>query len=176
MLLGLLLSAGALWAAEEKPVHTKSEAATQAHTSKDGAASLWLDPFKWTWVKSNREDTKIFVYQTGTVQARFITLDEPSPPLRQLEDTLARIQEGDPTARVVFTEERVVNGADVLCVQIDTALTDEARAIYYGYLFADEEHTVQLFTIAEKNTLAARFADLTELLNGLSPSEAAPGY
>ena len=151
----------------DAPKHVKSPTASQAFTSAQGAAAVWVDPAKWTRVQSTQENVRTFMFYTGQAQARLITSNESRTPDVQLEETLERIRKNDPEARVVFSEPRNVNDVDLLCVQIETALTEDTKAIYFGYLFGDSERTVQLFVVTEQSVLSRFFKDFTVLLDGL---------
>lgn len=162
------LAVVAVLAAADLPEHKRGDDAAQAFTSPNGSAVLWLNPAKWTWVKSSSEDAKSFIYHTGLAQARFISKPGGTEPERQLEDALAKIRENDPEARLIFNERRLVNGAEMLCIQIETALSDESKAVYYGYLYGDESRTIQAFVITEREILSKHFRHFTALLDGLT--------
>lgn len=163
----LALALGVALGAADLPEHAKNDLAAQAHTSADGSAALWLNPSKWTWVQSTHEDAKTFIYHTGLAQARFIAKTEGLTPERQLEDTLARIRKNDPAARLIFNERRKVNGAEMLCIQIETSLSDESKAIYYGYLYGDQERSIQAFVVTPQPAMSLHFRHYTDLLDGL---------
>ncbi len=169
MILRAILTAVLLCAplAGERPEHVKSETAAKAYPTADGSAALWVDPKKWFWVKSNREDTTTLIHHTTEAQVRLIAVAGGEPPEVQLEETLERVRKTDPEARIVFTEERIVNGSEMLCVQIEAAFDEESKGLYYGYLYGDDERSVQVFVVAARGTVSRRFADFSELLNGL---------
>ena len=164
-------------AAQEAPppaAHARDVTATQARPAPGGdPAVLWMNPAAWTWVKSPREDTDIYLHQTGRAQARLIVSREGRTPEDQLAETLERVRKLDPDAHVVFEETRIVNGETMLCVQVVVSDEAEGEVVYYGYLYGSEERSVQLFTIARRAALAKLYPELTSLLNGLEVSKRA---
>ena len=166
----LLMVAAALTAQEAPapaPQYSKDSEATQPRPLPGVDGTLWMNPLKWTWVKSDREDTAIYFHSTGRAQARLVGTAEGKPAKQQLADTLERIRKLDPTAHVGFEEERVVNGTPMLCAQIVVGEAPDKEIVYYGYLFGDEQRSVQLFTIARRPDMGELYIDLTSLLNGL---------
>ena len=163
----LALPAPAQDEAQPPAAYNKDSEATQARPGPGGHALLWMNPLKWTWVKSDREDTEIYFHHTGVAQARFIATPEGKKPQDQLATTLERIRKVDPSVRVGFEEKRIVNGAPVLCAQIIAGDTPEKEVVYYGYLYGDEQRSVQLFTITPRVNMTDLYVDLTSLLNGL---------
>ncbi|MEZ5364685.1 MAG: hypothetical protein R2748_20695 [Bryobacterales bacterium] len=161
----------ALAAAQEAPAppaeYAKDAEATQPRPGPLGFSTLWMNPLEWTWVNSGRDDTEIYFHHEGSAQARMISKAEGKPPKEQLEETLERLRKIDPEARVSFEEDRKLNGAPMLCVQIVVGEKDDKPVVYYGYLYGDDTRTVQLFTIAAQAYLPALYVDLTSLLNGL---------
>ncbi|MCB1020120.1 MAG: hypothetical protein KDC27_09330 [Acidobacteria bacterium] len=169
--IALLLAVSALAAAQETPAppaeYAKDAEATQPRPGPLGFSTLWMNPLEWTWVNSGREDTEIYFHHEGGAQARMMSKAEGKEPRQQLEETLERLRKLDPEARVTFEEERKVNGAPLLCVQIVVGEQQDKTVVYYGYLYGDEARTVQLFTIAAQADLPQLYVDLTSLLNGL---------
>ncbi len=164
VVLALLLAAGA---AAQPPEHVKSAAATHSRVAPGGHDLLWTDPLQWTWVESGRENTAVYLHQSGLAQARLIVTSQPKTPRVQLEETLERVRKIAPEARVAFEEQRIVNGAAMLCVQILAPRAEQDDVVYYGYLYGGDTRSVQLFTIAPQPKLGALYVELTTLLDGL---------
>ena len=173
----ILFALTATLAAQEPPAgpaeHVKDTEATQARPAPGGEATLWMNPLKWTWVKSDREDTSIYLHHSGRAQARLIVLPEGRKPEEQLTETLERIRKVEPTAHVGFEEPRIVNGAPMLCVQIILGDSPEKEVVYYAYLYGDDRRGVQLFTIAQRSAMTDLYVELTSLLNGLEIAQGA---
>ena len=168
--IGILLAlASAPMVQSAEPVEYRKDAeATQARPAPSSNDILWMNPLKWNWVESGRDDTSIYLHKTGTAQARLIVSPDAKPADEQLVETLERIRKLDPKAHVAFEENRTVNGAPMLCVQIVAAGQSEgAEMVYYGYLYRGEDRSVQLFTIAPRPAMTELYIELTSLLNGL---------
>ena len=170
LLLTLFAIAAPLAAQDAPPppaAYQKDSEATQARPGPGRECLLWMNPLKWTWVKSDREDTEIYYHHTGVSQVRFIVTPEGKKPADQLADTVDRIRKVDPSVRIGFEENRIVNGSPVLCAQIIAGDTPEKEVVYYGYFYGDDDRAVQLFTITPRANMTDLYVDLTSLLNGL---------
>lgn len=172
-IIGVLLAAAVCFAQDAKtPTYQKDTEATQARPAPGSDDLLWMNPLKWTWVKADHEDTSIYFHKSGAAQARLIVTPEGKTPEVQLEETLDRIRKLDPKAHVAYEEKRIVNGAPMLCTQIVAKGPEaEEEMVYYGYLYGNEERSVQLFTIAPRSAMTALYIELTSLLNGLEIRE-----
>ena len=171
--LGLALAAAALGQEGEPAAFQKDTEATQARPAPGSDDILWMNPLKWNWVKSDRDDTEIYFHVSGRAQARMIVDPEAKTPEAQRDATLERVRKMDPKAHVAFEEKRIVNGSPVLCVQIIAAgQQEDEEIVYYGYLYGGESRSVQLFTIAPRPLLTELYVDFTSLLNGLEIRDA----
>lgn len=153
--------------ATKLPNRVRTPEASKAQPATAGQAVLWLDPAEWSWVESGSETVQTFLYLRGGAQARWIARDEGGVPEALLAETLDKIQKVDHEAQVVFTERRLVNDAEVLCVQIRANKDQKRDIVYFGYIFADEERSHQLYTISSGWTLSQSYAELNEFLDGL---------
>lgn len=151
---------------EELPNRVKSQEASKAQPATAGSGILWLDPKEWTWVEGGSENVQTFLYLKGQAQARWIAKAEGGSVEALLNSTLERIRNIDHEARPVFSEMRMVNGTKVMCVQI-RAHQQDAEVIYFGYLFADDERSHQLYTVSTGWTLSENYAEFNKLLDGL---------
>lgn len=148
------------------PDRVKSPEASKAQPATAGSGVLWLDPKEWSWVEAGSEDVQTFLYLKGQAQARWIAKAQGGSAETLVAETLAKIRKLDHEARPVFNERRMVNGAEVLCVQI-RAHQQNNEVVYFGYVFADEERSHQLYTISSGWTLSENYAEFTKLLDGL---------
>jgi hypothetical protein len=174
----LLIALAGIAAAQSSPappaVYDKDTEATQARPAADGQAILWMNPLKWTWVKSDREDTSIYFHNSGRAQARLIATADGQSAEEQLVETLERIRKLDQKAHVGFEEKRIVNGQPMLCAQIIVGDSPDKEVVYYGYLFGDETRSIQLFAIASRADMTELYVELTSLLNGLEIAQRTP--
>jgi hypothetical protein len=83
---------------------------------------------------------------------------------------LANAQAVDPKAKVVFRDQRRVNGVDVRFLKIE-ADADAVPTAFWGCFYGGEYGTVQVVTYAAKTLLAERKDDFMELLNGFTVSK-----
>ncbi|MBI1358440.1 MAG: hypothetical protein GC160_29235 [Acidobacteria bacterium] len=165
-LVALAALSAPLAAEDELPNRMRSAAAIQPHQAP-GGATVWVDPTDWTWVRSDREDTVVFVYKTGLAQARLVVSDQPAKPETMKEDLLARLTKLDPEPKLLFEEQRRVNGVDYLCVQVEVQSQDKKRVVFYGLAHGDEKGSYEFFTIMGADALSVYYQDMTEMLDGL---------
>ena len=167
---GLALLAGLaalpLGAADAPVNRMRSAAAIQPHQAP-GGATLWVDPSDWTWVRSDREDTVVFVYKTGLAQARLVVSDKPIETAAMKADLLERLRKIDPEPKLLFEETRRINGVDYLCLQVEVENENKKRALFYGVVHGTQNGSHELFTIMGADVLSYYYADMTELLDGL---------
>lgn len=174
LLAALLLAPVAMRADEEKELanRVRGADATQAHRGPKGA-TIWVDPTKWTWVKSDKEDTLAFLYQTGFAQARLLVGDEATDNQTLLANLLDRLGKVGSEPEILFQEPRRINGVDMLCVQV-RVVNDDRKVIYYGVIRGDETGSYELFTITWEELLGPYYDELTKVIEGLElPSVAA---
>ena len=156
-------------AAQDAPkIHTrvKSEAAARPHAAKVGDAALWIDPAKWSWVKGTSETSQTFLFLAGGAEARWLSRAEGGEADAVFQETLGKIRQLDPNAKSVFYERRLVNGAPMICVQIQ-ARQGDLQVLYFGYVFADEQRSHELYVVTTRSTLGDHYEDFSGLLDGL---------
>jgi len=147
--------------------HQKPSTAGRPNQVLDGAATLWMDPTRWTGVLSAREDTLIFIHQDSVAHGRLIFKPEGKPAEAQAQEILERVRKVSPAAKFIFEEPRKVNGVDVHCFQIEAPQGGGSPMIYYGYVYGDERISIQVFGLVELANLGKYYLDLTGFLNGL---------
>ncbi len=167
LLAALLLAPTLMRADEDKepPNRVRGAEATQAHRGPKGA-TIWVDPIKWTWVKSDSEETLAFLYQTGFAQARLLVGDEATDNQTLLANLLDRLGKVGSEPEVLFQEPRRINGVDMLCVQV-RVVNDDRKVIYYGVIRGDETGSYELFTITWEELLGPYYEELTKVIEGL---------
>jgi hypothetical protein len=82
------------------------------------------------------------------------------------EMAIANAREAAPDIRVIFEENRVVNGKNVLCMKMQ-GTTQGIRFVYYGYYNAGNAGVIQHLTYAPANLFSEYESVMTEFLNGL---------
>ena len=78
---------------------------------------------------------------------------------------LNNARQAAPDAKIDFEERRVVNGRQILCLQI-AGTTQGIPFRYFGYYYAGSEGTVQVLTYTGENLFEEYKGDFEELLNG----------
>lgn len=147
--------------------YTKSHNATES-VSILKKASLNYDPSKWRQAQSTVPGRLSFAHVSGDGYAMVI-----SERLQLTPDALKRVvlhnaRQAAPDAKIVFEELRVVNGREILCLQI-TGTTQGIPFHYYGYYYAGKAGTIQVLTYTGENLFDEYKAELEELLNGFVP-------
>ncbi len=167
LLAALLLAPAALHADDDKELvnRVRSEEATKSYTSLNGA-TIWINPAKWTWVKSDNEDTLAFLYQTGFAQARLLVGNEPTSNDELLANLLKRLGKVDSEPEVLFQEPRRINGVDMLCVQI-RVVNDDRNVVYYGVIRGDQAGSYEMFAVTWEELLGPYYDELTKVIEGL---------
>jgi hypothetical protein len=83
---------------------------------------------------------------------------------------LANAQSVDPQARIVFRQQRRVNGVDVRFLKIE-AEVDSVPMVYWGCFYGGEYGTVQVVTYTAKTLLPEYEEAFMDLLSGFMVSK-----
>ena len=83
---------------------------------------------------------------------------------------MANAQSVDPKARIVFRQQRRVNGVDVRFLKIE-AFVNAVPMAYWGCFYGGEYGTVQVVTYTAKAQLPAYEKDFMDLFDGLMVSK-----
>ncbi len=110
----LLLAPSAALGQEEVPADRVRAADATAPMKAPGGATLWVNPAQWNWVKSDRENTIVFMHATGMAQARLVVTEQPGTNRELLDGLLTRLKKIDPEPELLFEETRRINGEDML--------------------------------------------------------------
>jgi len=131
--------------------------------------TLKYDPEKWKQTPTH--EAGHFALSHSSTKANALVIAESiAVPLVSTQDVaLANVQAVDPSAKVVFRDQRKVNGVVLRILKIE-AEVDAVPMVYWGYYYADRNSTVQVVTYTEKALFAEHESDFQELLNGLAVS------
>ncbi len=131
--------------------------------------TLRYDPEKWKQTPSH--EAGHFALSHSSAKGHALIIAEPiAVPLYSTQDVaLANAQAVDPSAKVVFRDQRKVNGVVLRILKIE-AEVDAVPMVYWGYYYADPNSTVQVVTYTEKALLPEHEDDFREFLNGLAVS------
>jgi hypothetical protein len=145
--------------------YTKPSSATQSLTVLK-SASFSYDPNTWRQTTSPEPGRLTFTHASGDGYAMVITerLQLSLDALKRVVLTNAR--NAAPNAKIILEEKRVVNGVEVLCMQI-TGTTQDIHFRYFGYYYAGKAGTIQVVTYTGENLFEEYEPDFQGLLNGL---------
>lgn len=157
-------------AAEPAGGYRKSENAKNVYNVKGGKVSFFFDATKWIQKKSDEPNKIGFEYHEGDIYGMLIAerIAIPIGTLRELAIKNARA--AAPDIRVVQEENRIVNGVNVLCMQMDGTI-ENIKFTYYGYYYSGKFGSIQLLTYTSQNLFQEYLPQMTEFLNGLEVKE-----
>lgn len=129
---------------------------------------VWYNPQKWSVRPSaDGDQNRLRLHlKSGDGYALLIAEGIEIPPDALQSIALENAKEAAPDAKIVSQSHRLINGKDVLAMQI-TGTIKGIQFIYDGYYYGGPEGTVQLLTYTGQNLFEKLKPDLEELLNGL---------
>ena len=150
------------------PLYDKSPAAINLLQGKEDSFGLWIDDKEWIKASLglNKESVFEFEHISGEIQAILLFGDETisTDALKEIAFTNAR--RVAPDAHIVFAENRIVNGKEMLCMRIDGSIS-YVPFTYYGYYYAGPIGTLQLIAILSPDMFEEYLFDLDNFLSGL---------
>jgi len=149
-----------------EPMHQKSASATTKIKTPLGNFLLWIDPTKWKEEASKEPGTLEFRSANGEGYARVITERIGIPTDALPEIALSNARKVAPDARIVLQEKRIVNGREVLAMQIE-GTTKNIPFRYYGYYHGGTSGTIQVIAYTVSTAFDQNRDDFTALLDGL---------
>lgn len=169
----VLLFRDGTWKYKEEPEQAPMEdgrkkppAATEVVKSKKKFLEVWYDPKKWKVEAEPDGEAEIELEHTADDAWVMIIVERIPMPLATLRKiALENAKDAAPDARIVFEEERVVNGVKVLVLQIEATVQGMAFK-YYGYYWAGKSGAVQVIAMTGQNLFSELERDLTDLLDG----------
>jgi hypothetical protein len=131
----------------------------------NGAASVAMDPNKWTEVKAGGAGPRNFHHASGDVYAMIIAerLAIPMDKLKGL--ALANAKQASPDMKVVEEARRNVNGVEVLTMRFEGTVNG-VRFAYLGLYYGGEQGVVQVLTYTGRNLFDEYRSVMEEFLNG----------
>lgn len=129
---------------------------------------IWIDPTKWFLIRepTNSMAEFSFIHSTKEAQAMVIAERIGAPISTLKEIAFENVKREAPDARVVFENERIVNGTKILCMRIDGTMKGMAFT-FYGYYWSGKAGNLQLVAITGTNLFDEFKEDITNFLNGL---------
>jgi hypothetical protein len=149
---------------------SKNTAATKAILADVGDATLWLDPTKW--VEYSKEP--------GTIRFNHINkhvlglmLADKTGGIRTSameEMALRNSQRMDPNGRITREERRIVNGREVLYLEI--ILTQNSVPIHFaGYYHGGSKSNLQVVSYSVAAEFEEYQSEVNEFINGIEIRE-----
>jgi len=131
---------------------------------------LWVDETKWKQAKSDTAGVLNFAHVNGEAWATVITerIGIPTNVLRDI--ALENMKHGDPNARITFDEKRIVNGRQVLAVEMSASI-EGVPLKTLGYYHGGLSGNIQVLGLIPETVFTDNIGELTEFLNGLEISD-----
>jgi len=145
----------------------KSKDASFLLKSNIAPVGVHLDPRKWSFKKSEKDDEPEYSLQLkGKDAYGMIMVERIEIPFESLRNiALDNAKEASPDVKIVHEEYRNVNGIKVLCLQMDGSIQG-VKFSYFGYYFSFEKGSVQFVTYTSQSLLSGYKQEMEELLNG----------
>lgn len=165
-----LLKQAPIAEANEK-TYQRSKQATSFVKLANGQFGIWFNPSKWKQDhKENDPSNTSFNHSKGDGYALIIAERIGSTVEDLKAVAIKNAKEAAPDMKVVFEEDRMVNGKRILCMRIDGTM-QKVRITYYNYYFASDKGAIQVCTFTGTNLFEEFKSDFEEFLNGVQISE-----
>ncbi len=129
---------------------------------------IWINPKNWSFTKAN--DGDVFEYQfqkKGDDLYGMLITEKIQIPIEALTDiALENAKSAAPDIKIIKKEYRIVNGIEVLMMQMSGTIQG-MKFTYYGYYYSNSNGTIQLLTYTGENLFPVYLNDMEEFLNGL---------
>lgn len=148
-------------------VYGKPSTAKKLFRVESGNFGIWYDDSKWQ-VSTNpdEEGRRKFnlIGEDGYAGVMAEAIEIPISTLKEL--ALKNNPEVCPDCKLVFEEKRLVNGIEILCLQIEGTIM-KIPITEYGYHYGGKEGTIKVLTFTRQNLFAKYKEEFTNFLNGL---------
>jgi len=132
--------------------------------------SLRYDLDRWQQTAPDKDGQLDLTHSSGDSHALVIA-ERIAVPRGSVEDVaLANAQSVDPEAKIVFRQQRRINGADVRFLKIE-ADVNAVPMVYWGCFYGGEYGTVQVVTYTAKTLLPEYEKEFMDLLDGFMASK-----
>lgn len=149
---------------------TKSATARQRIKTSIADFAVWVDETKWKPLESDSPRRLTFANVNGTAWATVVSepLAAPTGTVRDLAVTSA--QKTDPDTRVSLEEKRIVNGREILALQMSRTIKG-IPFTFLGYYHGGTSGAIQVVAYTLSGEFERNFKGLTDFLNGLEISD-----
>ena len=127
---------------------------------------------KWIQQKATEFNKTIFSYKNNEemysmiMTEKFTKLDNSSLKAIILRNMIASA----PDARIIYEENKIINGKKILCLKI-MCTTLNIKLIYYGYYYSGKSSIIQVVTLSSYKLFSDYENEMTKFLNGLAITE-----
>jgi len=149
----------------------KASSASMRVAMPYGDAVLWIDPSKWKEA-SRKEGQIIFRHSNGKLFGLVQSENLGGIPTASMKDVaLLNAQKMDPNATAVVEERRVVNGREMLYLEMK-ATQANIPFHFAGYYHGGVKSDLQVLAYTLESEFTAGKPELEEFINGLEVNEA----
>lgn len=162
----------------EQPKNSSKNSASYQKPAKSSAVFrprgdrflIWYDPSVWREDKPLDPEKHSFTHKDGDVKVIVLAerLEMSLEALKQMALNYAR--KAAPDVQVIFEENRLVNGKNVLCMKFQ-GTGEGIKFIFYGYYYAGKAGVAQVVTFTSPSLFSEYESDMTNFLNGLVINE-----
>ncbi len=143
---------------------------TEKVVDPKGLATVWFDPNKWTKQSDSQQLSQSasisMVHKSREAYAMVIAERIPVPLATLKSFALENAKKAAPDVKIVLEENKKINGADVLVMDMAGTL----RGIpfrYHGLYWSSDKGAVQVVTYTSQNIFEEYKSDLDNLLYGV---------
>ena len=154
----------------EPLIFTKPKGSTDVFKAKGERFEVWYNSKKWKQKPSEDPSKTTFEHSDGDVYAMVIAERIATNVEAMKQIALKNAQRAAPDIKIVFEENRLVNGKNILCLKLDGNIQGMSIR-YYGYYYGGKAGMIQLVTFTAQNLFPEYESQLTDFLNGLVINE-----
>lgn len=148
------------------PEFERPQSSSVGLRSRVGFMGFVYDPATWRQMQPLGPDVEFQLEHSSKAAWVMLIAEDVPMSIRALRAAaLGNAQRTSPEARIVFEENRVVNGTEILCMRMELEF-DEIPFTYLGYYWAGDEGAAQLIAYSEQHLFSRFEEDFNDLLNG----------
>ncbi len=141
--------------------------------STKNSSSVWLDPKKWFFKRSDENGGIAeykFQFKGSDLYAMLITEQIEINPENLTQLALDNAKKMALNANIISREYRVVNGTKLIKMRMNGS-AQGTNFSYVGYYFSDKSGSTQLVVYTASNLVDRNAAEIEEFLNGFSAQQ-----
>lgn len=150
--------------------YTKPRSATKRIKTPFGDFALWIDDSQWKEGKAGEVGVLTFANTNGEGFAKIVS-ERIAIPLQALRNAaLSNMQAKDQGAKILSEETRIVNGKQVLALQMAATLQGIPFR-FYGYCYSGTSGSLQVWAYTAESVFQNNLEAFDGFLNGLEISD-----